>query len=56
MDQELKKITKTVSSLEGDLKALRKENSKTFAFAVLLMFFSFLGYGLYVMAYGPTQK
>lgn len=56
MDQELKKITKTVSSLEGDLKALRKENSKTFAFAVLLMFFSFLGYGLYLMTYGPPQK
>lgn len=55
MDQELKKITKNVSSLESDLKTLRRENSKTFAFAVLLMFFSFLGYGLYHMTYGPAQ-
>ncbi|XP_046667103.1 uncharacterized protein LOC124358895 [Homalodisca vitripennis] len=53
MEKELQDITTKLSSLEGSLQGLRRENSKTFAFAVLLMFFSFLSYGLYVMICGP---
>ncbi|XP_054275303.1 uncharacterized protein LOC128994644 [Macrosteles quadrilineatus] len=52
LENELQDITKQCSSLEESIKGLRRENSKTFAFAVLLMFFSFLGYGLYRMVYG----
>uniref|UniRef100_A0A1B6KIU1 Coiled-coil domain-containing protein 167 n=1 Tax=Graphocephala atropunctata TaxID=36148 RepID=A0A1B6KIU1_9HEMI len=53
MEKELQDIIKKLSNLESSLQGLRRENSKTFAFAALLMFFSFLGYGLYVMIVGP---
>lgn len=38
-----------LSQNESELRGLHKENSKTFAVAVIIMFFAFLIYGIYKM-------
>lgn len=52
LEKELEEVKKLLTHNEGELKNLHRENSKTFVVAVLLMFFSFLFYGVYRMLYG----
>lgn len=54
---ELIEIRKLLEKNEDILSKLHKENSKTFVFAVLIMFLCFLIYGIYVMMYSiPRWK
>lgn len=41
---------------ESEIRSLRKENSKTFAVAVIIMFFAFLMYGIYIMVTNPVKS
>jgi hypothetical protein len=41
---------------ESELHSLHKENSKTFAVAVIIMFFAFLIYGIYIMVTNPANS
>lgn len=52
MESELKEIKKLLTTNKELLSKLHKENSKSFAVAACLIFFTFLIYGVYVMMYG----
>lgn len=49
LEKELEDVKSLLSQNESELRSLHKENSKTFAVAVIIMFFAFLIYGIYVM-------
>lgn len=52
LEQELEEVKKLLGKNEVDLRKLQKENSKSFAVAAIIMFFSFLLYGLYLFISG----
>ncbi|BES98089.1 Hypothetical protein NTJ_10904 [Nesidiocoris tenuis] len=52
LEAELEDVKKGILDNEAKLKSYYGENRKSFMFAVMLMFFSFLFYGLYLMVYG----
>jgi len=41
---------------ESELRSLHKENSKTFAVVVIILFFAFLTYGIYTMVTNPVNN
>jgi predicted negative regulator of RcsB-dependent stress response len=49
LEKELQEVKSLLVKQEEDLKKLRKENSKTFVIALIIMFFAFLAYGIYQM-------
>jgi predicted negative regulator of RcsB-dependent stress response len=49
LEKELQEVKSLLVKQEEDLKKLRKENSKTFVIALIIMFFAFLTYGIYQM-------
>ncbi|KAJ9575842.1 hypothetical protein L9F63_007300 [Diploptera punctata] len=56
LEKELADVKSILSRNQAELQTLHKENSKTFAFAVLIMFFAFLGYGIYVMLTNTASR
>jgi hypothetical protein len=49
LEKELVDVKRLLSQNESELRSLHKEKSKTFAVAVIIMFFAFLMYGIYKM-------
>ncbi|XP_075228970.1 coiled-coil domain-containing protein 167-like [Lycorma delicatula] len=56
LEDELEDIRIFLSKSEKDLKILRKENRKSFAFSAILIFIVFLLYGTYIMIFGNSNK
>uniref|UniRef100_A0A1B6DKF2 Coiled-coil domain-containing protein 167 n=1 Tax=Clastoptera arizonana TaxID=38151 RepID=A0A1B6DKF2_9HEMI len=52
LEKELKEVEGLLLKSDTDLHKLHKENRKIFALAVMLMFLSFLFFGLYRMIFG----
>uniref|UniRef100_A0A0A9X8P3 Uncharacterized protein n=1 Tax=Lygus hesperus TaxID=30085 RepID=A0A0A9X8P3_LYGHE len=55
LETELEDIKKGVLENEAKLKTYYGENRMSFMFAVMLMFLSFLFYGVYLMIYGHKK-
>ncbi|XP_046387784.1 uncharacterized protein LOC124157256 [Ischnura elegans] len=56
MEKELEEVKKSLSEHNEQMKRLQKENTKSFTIAVILMFASFLVFGLYKMFFDPEVK
>lgn len=56
LEKELADVKSLLTQNESEIRSLRKENSKTFAVAVIIMFFAFLLYGIYVMVTNPVKS
>ncbi|KDR14220.1 Transmembrane and coiled-coil domain-containing protein [Zootermopsis nevadensis] len=56
LEKELADVKSLLTQNESEIRNLRKENSKTFAVAVMIMFFAFLIYGIYVMVINPVKS
>ena len=50
LEKELTDVKNQLNVFESELKVLHKENSKSFALAAILLFFTFLLYGIYSMS------
>ncbi|PNF32058.1 hypothetical protein B7P43_G05746 [Cryptotermes secundus] len=56
LEKELADVRSLLTENESELRRLHKENSKTFAVAVIIMFFAFLMYGIYIMVTNPVNS
>lgn len=56
LEKELADVKSLLTENESELRRLHKENSKTFAVAVIIMFFAFLMYGIYIMVTNPANS
>ncbi|XP_071440446.1 coiled-coil domain-containing protein 167-like [Hetaerina americana] len=56
MEKELVEVKKSLSEHNEQMKKLQKENTKSFTVAVMLMFITFLVFGLYKMFFESEVK